>query len=351
MLLICSLAKAQQSDYGISLNASKGFLIAHRPVLTGLVTQHTQQYGLNVYTLNADSSTWVKNYGYIKKGINVSYTNPGNNSILGNIYTVTPFIEVPFFPHQKNSLQLKLGIGLGYISRIFSPTENFENVAIGTHINASVIFEVSQYFKLTDYTSLMLGFRFHHLSNGAFKVPNLGYNIPQISLGIAWNKTPEIGKKLTSNFNKKTYLEAILGLGIKENRGFGGKKFGIASILPSYNYRLSYKSSIGAFAEFTVNNAINTSNNDTPLEGGDKQQIALGAQYKIHFGKLEAYLANGYYLKNKDPEIGNVLSRLGFNYFLTQNIFASTYLKSHNFKADHIGLGLGYLFINSRKYD
>ncbi len=307
--------------------------------MKSLVTQHAQQYAVSIFQ-NLPDSSWSRYYGSIEKGIELSFINPGNSKQLGNIVTAIPYVDIPLFPSKNNLTHLKIGVGLGYVSAPFHPLDNFQNVAIGSHFNAAILFELNQSISLKNKHDLQLAFRFNHLSNGAFKTPNLGYNIPMLAAGYSFGKKK--GEKTAKRWNGdiKLTLQLMAAYGLKENLPSGGKKHSVVALMPSYLYRLGYKTSLGVFGEWVSNSAI--APKLPPSDPRDNRQWAMGVAANFHFDKVSLWIHSGVYLKNDDPDVGSTLSRLGVKYFWTPRWFSLIYLKSHSFKADHVGLGLGY---------
>lgn len=53
-------------------------------------------------------------------------------------------------------------------------------------VNFELQFGLGAHYKLDEKTSLSLGWRFHHLSNGGIYLPNVGINGNMLMLGVSW---------------------------------------------------------------------------------------------------------------------------------------------------------------------
>lgn len=75
--------------------------------------------------------------------------------------------------------------GLGYISRPFDVQNNPMNRAIGSPINGYAQISLEGGIKINDYWSMGARLGMSHFSNGNAKAPNLGVNLPFISVSVS----------------------------------------------------------------------------------------------------------------------------------------------------------------------
>ena len=66
------------------------------------------------------------------------------------------------------------------VEKTFDIQHNFQSLAIGSHLNANVILRFEKEINIHKSQSLNFGIGLNHLSNGAFKTPNLGLNLDKI---------------------------------------------------------------------------------------------------------------------------------------------------------------------------
>ena len=91
-------------------------------------------------------------------------------------------------------INLFVGIGSAYISKPFNYQTNYLNIAIGLHINMYANINLEAQIRMPHFI-FYTDFGITHFSNGGTKHPNLGLNIPAISMGVKY-KTFNIVKKV-----------------------------------------------------------------------------------------------------------------------------------------------------------
>ena len=96
-------------------------------------------------------------------------------------------IERQFFKIRNTDLRFGFAMGVGLITQPYHVKTNPTNRAIGSYGNAFGQLYLEGSRRITSRLSMQMGLRFSHFSNGAWKAPNLGINIPSVSLGITKN--------------------------------------------------------------------------------------------------------------------------------------------------------------------
>jgi hypothetical protein len=115
-------------------------------------------------------------YNYPSVGITLSKTSFGNDEVLGNAYTLMPFLDLNFSKKLKNSIHLKLGLGASYFTNHYDKIENPSNKAIGSTFTWTFQSTLHYTFFIKKKFSLQAGGGFIHHSNGHTQLPNLGLN-------------------------------------------------------------------------------------------------------------------------------------------------------------------------------
>ncbi len=165
--------KLQPSLHRISID--RGFIIPHHDDLYHLY-QNTlsvqYQYLRNVLESNS------------KLGIS-AYAADLGSATLGWGASLGLNLEQVLYKASKVHAYWGFIMGIGYISNPYDVVNNSRNRAIGTHGNAFGQLYLGGSQKLYNGITLDLNLRFSHFSNGAWKAPNLGINMPTVSLGIS----------------------------------------------------------------------------------------------------------------------------------------------------------------------
>ena len=134
----------------IHIRSHVGFLIAHRENMQHIPQNHVYGLELNYEgTLNG-SKKWHHLYKGSKWGIGLFGANVGNTEILGNGYALFGYLKANLIINPKRIFpRLKIGTGLGYVTKPFDADLNHKNNAIGSSLNLFINaqFDVSYYFK------------------------------------------------------------------------------------------------------------------------------------------------------------------------------------------------------------
>ena len=140
---------------------------------TRLQTVYTISIGKYVFD---DRKLWASFYNYPSVGISLSKSSFGHDGLLGNAYTILPYLDINLSKRLKNSFHLKLGLGSSYFTEHFDQEENPNNKAIGSSFTWT--FQTSAHYSvfLTPFLSFNMGLAFIHHSNGHTQLPNLGLN-------------------------------------------------------------------------------------------------------------------------------------------------------------------------------
>lgn len=249
-------------------------------------------------TRNIHSS---KYYKHPITGLSLSYSNLGNDSILGKAYGLMPFIQFRPWASRQNSWYFKFGIGGSYFTKTFRQSD--QNEAIGSHLAWSFqafIYRDLFRFKRMD---IRMGAGYLHSSNGHTQLPNMGLNSAQLSLSCRWNsKALQSTKKDTyfasdKDSNKLFFINVRSGIGVHEYGGkskpVGGKKGNVYSSAVSGG--ILFKQHLKVRAGFTYRfyehyyDQIKESENpkfiDAPSWNASNIYFHLGSEFLIgHFG-------------------------------------------------------------------
>ncbi|MBL0342457.1 MAG: acyloxyacyl hydrolase [Bacteroidetes bacterium] len=320
---------------------------------------------------------WHRFYNFPKVGVNLTGGSLGNNSVLGHFAGLMS--EFSFEKKLGNSFfwAPRLAMGVSWFSKPYNEFQNPANVVIGSAFTFLVSAEAAVGYELTSKTDLLLRFTLLHASNSHYKLPNVGMNLPAISIGARYylSKTQEARLDTTEAiFNKKPQIHARVALGINElgssTTPVNGPKYAVylGSVYVAKLYSPINKVSAGIEAwyntgvyDFIVSQDFYETKRHT-----QSMAVALvfGHEFLIgHFGlvtTLGLYIYNPFYkdrLKQneidgfKDKLKSYIPARLGFQYYLkntmseqNKNLFIGLYIKSNFGQADFLESSIGYMF-------
>ena len=190
LLLLPSSAKAQnlpRHDFLISAQGHYGFIISHRNNMANVIKGHI--YGAEVnYIFRTDGcKSWQQIHKYPEIGVCFLHMYLANPQQLGNLEAFYPYTNIRLNKlDRKFALNLRIGVGLAYLTKAFDRIENHQNGVIGSHFNGFVNFRLSSVVMLSQAWRLDAGVGLTHASNAAMSTPNLGINMATVNLGLAY---------------------------------------------------------------------------------------------------------------------------------------------------------------------
>lgn len=330
-----------------------------------------------------------------KTGISLGFSNLGNTTELGYVYSLLPYVEFDLFPKTLDKLSLLVAFGGSYITEKYDLETNPFNKAVSTHINwsykSTIFYEVFE----GDKTSWRIGLGYFHHSNGHIRKPNRGYNSILLGTSVDFeNKTPSvvttpIKERLRSTqwfytsrfgfglntftdvFNDKmpVYTAALSG-GKVINKTF---KFGAGVYYNFYQHYYDYivneetliKTQEPQFADHPIVNASSFGifGSGEILLGHVGIEMNIGFNLFKPFYKIDWQLNEGYTTFVNGEEfiiLGDlntyyqikrmVSSRMGLKYYLfdtdrspKHNIFIGAFINANLGQADFSELTVGYV--------
>ena len=351
LLLSCIALKAQQEESKwLSATSHYGFIIPHSVGMEYLINGHTRGGETSLYKTTGGKHKWERDYNNPDIGISVLYLFLANPSQLGFGLGIHPYVNFPLIKGKHSGLKFKAATSVGYLSKIFDPVNNFKNIAIGSHLNGFVNLRLNAYHDLGKDLRIEYGIGLSHFSNGAYKMPNLGINIPTLALGLAYKCS-----------SQKVSLPEMVNDSLKSNYEVvcvaGGCKAEVPPPLHNNYLAFTFSSSIdwvkltkhrfliGAELGYNGGNAERLEEN-TPLmkTRADLLQEGIKLGYAFRIGQLELPLEFGYYLHTLCKSNGMYFHRIGLRYYMTNNILLNLTLKTHWAVADYWEFGVGYRF-------
>jgi hypothetical protein len=341
LVLFQCITLYSRAQWNIEARTAKGFILSHRSSMEGLIKDHTEQYTLSFQQKTTGSKDWHYFYLMPTVGIRIDYISNGNSKELGNGIAITPSIQLPLGKKENSLLQTQIGVGIGYLSKTFSKTDNRKNIAIGSHINASVQFALLLQ-KRYKWGGWKTGLQFQHFSNASFATPNLGLNIPSLFAGCwlqikkvkhANYSFPEIimGQAKPANFTR-----LLATVGTKQYGSPDGARYLITQNSIEKGKRISPKFSRIFFADASFNQA------QKKVSKTDGFQLGAGAGFLNHYGNFAFGFKLGAYLYSKHSVDGRLYQKLSVNYSISNTITVLASMRTHRAAADYLAFGLAF---------
>jgi hypothetical protein len=348
LIILISSAYSQEKKNLLSINAHYGFILVHRDNMGHLVKGHTPMLELNYSRKTSGEKDWQSLYNSPEYGLSLIYSDLANPEQLGFSSALFPYINFPLNRKKHMNLHLKVGTGIGYISKVFDYRENHKNIAVSSHLNGVVNLQLSNRIQLHPSLLLHNGIAFTHYSNGAYKMPNLGLNQVTLHSGFIYNFGQNVNfiRREKINPTKKYRFSFIGTTGWKELFGAGGPKYSIYTLRGSGEKFISPKSSVGTGLDFSFNNSMERrlAADSLVLENPFQYlQQGINMAYALNIDELSFYMNFGVYLHNAAKKDGLFYNRIGVKYHIKNNLLFNVSLKSHFGIADHFEWGIGYI--------
>ncbi len=339
---------SDKSKYSLGLRGQYGYILNHSETMEYITGQHFPAFELYVEKQTDGTKEWHNAYKLPKWG--VAFYTANINEYFGQIYTLHPYIAFPIKRGNVADLDFRLGAGVGYVSKPFERIDNFKNVAIGTHLNATFSFMLDAAFHISDPLKLHTSLTFTHFSNSSYAKPNLGINIPTIGLGLSYHygvseKVEDL--KITSFKKEKQKWKYTLRstMGINETHAVVDRKFYAGSFSFLAQKRTSEKSKWGGEVNLFHNPALRKELEDLNKEINGKlgiTQIGLGISHTLMIDKFGLYTQVGGYIHSEYKEEGILYQRIGSVYQFTEKLSGILLLKTHLTVAEYMEFGIGY---------
>lgn len=336
-----------------------GFLYAQHIELDRF-NGHFPAFEINLQQETYGKHKWERAFSYPEIGVSFLYTNFGNSPGLGSAYSIFPFINFPLFRYHRFSFNFRFGLGAGYLTEKFDRLTNYKNLAIGSHINASINLMFQSRYKITNRLTISLGGGLQHFSNGSLKLPNYGLNILAVNAGVAYRLARE-NRSIGDRFLPPTEpYSAILrhtmefdvgvALGWKNMKAVLGQNFMVYHLYENTFFPVMRKSKWGFGLDFSYDESHVKILENEGADVTNKLKIirpGINAAYMLVLSKLGFIVNFGYYLGGQETSNGPFYEKLSFQYKFSKYFFANVMLKVHWGRADYIGWGFGIHILQS----
>lgn len=348
--------KLFKSNLVLGGNVYFGFIANHH-VGMEIYNSHFPSLEISLIKATYGKKFWEQLYGYPWIGLTYWYSNLGTSPYLGSVHALLPHINFELYSTRKVNFGLRIAAGLGYLTKTFDRITNYKHLAIGTHLNfaGNIMFDIR--YKANPRLYLTGGISLTHFSNGSFKLPNYGINIPAIHAGAAYqlNKPNRyIERRLydpTKPFDFDMHhvfeIDFIGIIGYKNLDAIFGKKFLVYSLYGNIRKQISYKSHLGVGWDISYDGSDYKMLEKKQIIIDNKFSLiktGVSASYGLAMGRLSFDFNYGFYiyLNDVDKADGAFYHKVGLKYDITEKLFANILLKTHWGKADYIGWGIGY---------
>ncbi len=197
------------------------------------------------------NKAWHADFDFPETAVSLFTGYLGNNAQFGTTIGIVPNISFKTLNTNKWHIHFTLGMGFAYFNRPFDSISNPYNILIGSHITNMSFARMWIVRPLTPQTNLRMGFTTIHASNAHYQIPNVGMNIPNLSIGIIYKPLPytEPDRTKDSILNRRWHLNLRGGIGVHEfaetTKPVGTPKYNIYIFSPYLTKRLGRINNFG----------------------------------------------------------------------------------------------------------
>jgi hypothetical protein len=343
---------SSKRNFVLSAQGHYGFIISHHGNVSHLIKGHVGGVEMNYIFRTSGRQCWQPIYNYPEFGICAVHLDLANPSALGSMEALYPYTNIRLNKDTRNfRFNLRMGLGLAYVTKPFNRETNHKNNVIGSHINGFVNLRLSASFMLSKSWRMDTGVGLTHASNGATATPNLGLNIATLNLGIGYvfgNKNLQMKcDSIMPPAPKKWHPSILLVAGLKElEHPDGPKYYAYGAMLNIYRTH-SYRTRFGGGIEVAYNSATKKqliNDSVSVIKTRDIIQAGVKISYAFTLDKISFPIDFGVYVYKSKEENDQFFHRIGVRYMITPHLIANITLLTHWAKADYFEWGIGYEF-------
>ena len=342
------LNSIEQNPFEVSVRSHYGYLAYHHQQMRLLQERHVSAFEIAFTKQSPENRHWAKGFGYPELGVVYMWFDLGSPTYLGQAHCVMPALNFTINGRgTRSTLFFRMASGVGYVTKIFDRETNYKNTGTSNHINAAVNFLFEYRYTLSPTLNLRTGLALSHLSNGSFKKPNAGLNLPSIYIGAGYRFNGNL--PLNSHFNADSLdqshgqLSIMVYGGAKQENPIGTDRYPIGGISFEYTWRAKpfQRFGIGFDAMYNGASVENLKDVDASARGIALTRLGANIRYEFQVGRFGINLGIGPYLYGIDKTGGPLYERLALRYFISENLFGHVALKTHWGNADYVEYGLG----------
>ncbi len=337
-------------NWYIKPSINYGVILQHRAIMGNLIKDNVTMFEINLVKPSSGNKLWQLQNNKPDYGITFTMIDYGNPEVLGQSFSLAPFIEIPLRKKEKASrLIMRICWGVAYLNKPFNIETNPKNTAIGSNLNGFVQLRWQWNFNLGQRFRIEPGFSFSHASNGRIAVPNLGLNVITFNLGLTYKlidkKIEVTGIDSSTHFKSRHELVTWYSYGLNVTGNPNGPKYPAHTLSLNYFYNKSDKNKFGAGADLYYEELYlkDLQEKNFPADNAiDKVRLGIKLCYSYNIGRISLPFETGIYAGAKINPEGLIFSRIGVRYTTKNGIMILFGLKTHLGVAYHFDYGIGY---------
>jgi hypothetical protein len=344
---------------GLNLSLNTGPLLQINPVYPE-TTQRPLILEFGYKQPYQQQKLWQSLHPKLRIGVAGHVMRMGNPETLGTGIGGTADLHLSLFSFakQKININLLIGTGIAWGNKPYDRTTNPTNNALGTHVNNLSRFALRADFSVKSTLQPFVSFSYTHLSNGHIRIPNLGYNVPSLGLGLRFHTKAEIPQSAAKNNiqTKKHFISARFGIGGTTVTAPDGPIYPVYLGAIAYNHntpsqRFRWKIGLETFVSYASYAILKDYDQPFPQTSWNATGIIAFTGGELLLGRVGVVAHLGPYLKRAFQMDYLLYTKLGIKYYLRdQHIsprkqpFLGVHLHAHSGESDFLELGFGWNF-------
>ncbi|MCB0699057.1 MAG: acyloxyacyl hydrolase [Chitinophagales bacterium] len=369
ILFVCTLlfwsfsvtAQEWLAGYGVEVNPIFGKVLKHNYIFPP-VPKSSYAIDINILKQTNGNKEWQARRKYPLFGLGITYTNYGIDSIYGKCIGLYPVWEFPIIKGEKLEWTCRFGYGIGYISKTYERYPSFDTVnnLIGSHVNNFTMFTTQLRYKLNHHVHIHAGFNYSHVSNGSFKLPNLGVNMYGGHIGVRYFPVTDDPPKALKNFSQlslpnRWMVQARVGMGLVEYGNTDGPQYPVYTATLYGSWRYGSRNKILAGIDYSYYKSVESFLRLNEIEIGEERanswEGAIFVGHEFIIGRVGVLAHLGIPFKRTVTNEDLTIQKLGYCYYIIQQekgilkeLTANCFIKSNNLEASHLEFSLGVGF-------
>lgn len=352
-VLLCLVALIYFPSFGqsyLQFQSSNGHMIAGTDALRAI------QGWPNIYKLDYATVLRTKEYHrYLNNplaGVSLTYIDH-DHVATGKSLSISGFLQPSIISSGRHDFAGRVSVGLSYVENPFDEIDNPLQQAIGSNLNFFAEGQLIFTYNLSSRFGLNIVSGITHISNAARILPNTGFNILSVGLGVRY-KLFEESMDMVPRFNNP-HLEYSLGGfshyafirgGFKSIRNLDNQVFPALGL----NYTLAYRyHALGSFSggldidynEGFVQERIAHNEAIVQYIPFESWRWAIAAGHELHMNRLSLITQYAVYLKRPHPTHRHTYQRYGLKYHLTDKTVIAATLRAHAGRTDYMEWTIG----------
>lgn len=338
----------ESNPFEVSIRTHYGYLAYHHKQMRLLQERHVSAFEVAFTRQTPENRQWAKSYGYPEMGIVYMWFDLGSPTYLGQAHCIMPAANFTLNGRgNRSTFFFRMASGIGYVTKQFDRVTNYKNTGISVPFNAAVNFLFEYRYTLSPTLNLKTGLSLSHLSNGSFKKPNAGLNLPSVYFGVGYRFKSDMPIKTRFNADSLDIHHGVLSItgygGAKQENPIGTDRYPICGLSLEYTWRVRPFQRFGISLDAMYNGASveNLAEEDKSVHGIALTRLGANIRYEFQVGRVGINLGIGPYLYGVDKTGGPLYERLILRYFFSEQLFGQVVLKTHWGNADYVEYGIG----------